>query len=87
MNEHVHTRPISIDIQGMSCASCVARVEKALVPGVTSAAVNLATERATVSVTSSVADDALLQSIEMALSSNFVVGNAQRLRRVEGVLL
>ena len=89
MNEHVQPRPISNDIQGMSCASCVARVEKALlkVPGVTSAAVNLATERATVSVTSSVADDALLQSIEMALSSIFVVGNAQRLRRVEGVLL
>ncbi|WP_229408496.1 heavy metal translocating P-type ATPase [Massilia yuzhufengensis] len=34
----------------MTCASCVARVEKALqkVPGVTGAAVNLATERATV---------------------------------------
>ena len=38
-------------IEGMSCASCVARVEKALkaVPGVTKASVNLATERASVS--------------------------------------
>ncbi|MFX8887251.1 cation transporter, partial [Acinetobacter baumannii] len=38
-------------ISGMTCASCVARVEKALlrVPGVTGAAVNLATERARVS--------------------------------------
>ncbi len=42
--------PISLSIEGMSCASCVGRVEKALkaVPGVTDVAVNLATERATV---------------------------------------
>ena len=37
-------------ITGMTCASCVARVEKALqaVPGVSAASVNLATEKATV---------------------------------------
>jgi Cu+-exporting ATPase len=37
-------------IQGMTCASCVARVEKALktVPGVLDASVNLATEKASV---------------------------------------
>jgi Cu+-exporting ATPase len=41
---------ITIGIDGMTCASCVARVERALkrVPGVLSAEVNLATERATV---------------------------------------
>ena len=41
---------LDIDIAGMTCASCVARVEKALngVPGVRGASVNLATERATV---------------------------------------
>jgi heavy metal translocating P-type ATPase len=46
----VPTRPVDLAIEGMTCASCVARVERALlsVPGVTSAAVNLATERATV---------------------------------------
>ncbi len=40
-----------IAIEGMSCASCVSRAEKALcsVPGVASASVNLATERAVVS--------------------------------------
>jgi len=41
---------LDIDISGMTCASCVARVEKALkaVPGVRDASVNLATERAAV---------------------------------------
>jgi Cu+-exporting ATPase len=39
-----------IPITGMTCASCVSRVEQALaeVPGVTSASVNLASEKATV---------------------------------------
>jgi Cu+-exporting ATPase len=39
-----------LDVKGMTCASCVARIEKALtkLPGVVSATVNLATERATV---------------------------------------
>ena len=41
---------LQIGVQGMTCANCVARVEKALkkVDGVDAAAVNLATERATV---------------------------------------
>ncbi|ACB96251.1 heavy metal translocating P-type ATPase [Beijerinckia indica] len=40
--------PLSLAIKGMHCASCVGRVEKAilLVPGVKTASVNLATERA-----------------------------------------
>jgi P-type Cu+ transporter len=46
--------PASFDlaIEGMTCASCVARVEKAVgaVPGVMAASVNLATERATIRV-------------------------------------
>ncbi|MGE0060249.1 MAG: copper ion binding protein, partial [Dehalococcoidia bacterium] len=42
---------LTIGVSGMTCASCVSRVERALkkVPGVSSAAVNLATEKATVS--------------------------------------
>jgi len=42
--------PVELAIEGMTCASCVGRVEKALkaVPGVTDASVNLATERARV---------------------------------------
>ena len=43
-------RKLTLLVEGMTCASCVATVEKALreVPGVSSATVNLATERATV---------------------------------------
>lgn len=41
---------LTLPVDGMTCASCVVRVERALatVPGVSGAAVNLATERATV---------------------------------------
>ncbi|CZT36079.1 heavy metal translocating P-type ATPase [Rhizobium sp. 9140] len=44
------SKTTTLAIDGMSCAACVARVEKALaaVPGVIGASVNLATERATV---------------------------------------
>src|SRR6476620_5125446 len=44
------TASCTLDIGGMTCASCVGRVEKALrrVPGVAAAEVNLATEAATV---------------------------------------
>jgi len=44
------TKKIVLPVKGMHCASCVARVEKALndVSGVVSAAVNLASEKATI---------------------------------------
>jgi Cu+-exporting ATPase len=44
------SQQLTLSIQGMTCAACVARVEKSLakVPGVSSATVNLTTERATV---------------------------------------
>lgn len=47
---HVPQQHIQLQIEGMSCASCVTRVEKALkrVPGVVDAQVNLATEKADV---------------------------------------
>jgi Cu+-exporting ATPase len=46
----VTTEKLDIGIEGMTCASCVRRVELAIaaVPGVLKASVNLATERATV---------------------------------------
>jgi Cu+-exporting ATPase len=49
---------IELKIGGMTCASCVGRVERALkaAPGVLDASVNLATERATVRVLEGAAD-------------------------------
>ncbi|MCF1492935.1 heavy metal translocating P-type ATPase [Agrobacterium vitis] len=57
-----------LDIDGMNCASCVRRVEKALaaVPGVSLAAVNLATERATVTVTADTDRQTLVAAVEQA---------------------
>ena len=59
---------IILQIEGMTCASCVGRVEKALlsVPGVSTASVNLATERATVETLSPVSVSALLAAVERA---------------------
>jgi len=58
----------TLQISGMTCASCVSRVEKALarVPGVIAASVNLATERATVQALSSVPAASLAAAVEKA---------------------
>jgi Cu+-exporting ATPase len=55
-------RQVVLDIGGMTCASCVARVEEALIeaPGVEKATVNLATEKATVTVRPGTADIAAM---------------------------
>src|SRR5258705_5544002 len=59
---------VALQVEGMTCASCVSRVEKALlkVPGVSSASVNLATEKATVRALSTVSPAALQAAIEKA---------------------
>lgn len=56
---------ISLPIEGMTCASCVGRVEAALtkVPGVESVSVNLTTERATIHVTEEVNRTALIEAV------------------------
>ena len=53
----VATETMTLSVGGMTCASCVAHVQKALsrVPGVTEANVNLATEKATVTFVPGVA--------------------------------
>ncbi len=57
-----------LSVSGMSCASCVAHVEKALakVPGVSGAEVNLATERARVSGGATVTLAALIDAVTKA---------------------
>ncbi|MEZ4410636.1 MAG: cation transporter, partial [Polyangiales bacterium] len=57
-----------IDIEGMTCAACVQRVEKVLkrVPGVSDATVNLATRRATIDIDRQVTDAALVSAVERA---------------------
>ncbi|KWA78952.1 copper-transporting ATPase [Burkholderia ubonensis] len=62
------TAPIELEIEGMTCASCVARVEKALagVPGVTRVSVNLATERATVDAAAGVTTAQLVDAVRQA---------------------
>ncbi len=64
-----------LPIEGMTCASCVARVEKALarVPGVTDASVNLATESASVTVLRGTPRAALEAAVQRA---GYAVGAA-----------
>ncbi len=47
--KNIHLTKLSLPVEGMTCASCVARVEKAIkkVDGIQNVAVNLATEKAT----------------------------------------
>jgi Cu+-exporting ATPase len=59
---------IRLPIEGMTCATCVARVEKALkaVPGVGSAEVNLASETATVTLAAGARPESLVEAVHKA---------------------
>jgi Cu+-exporting ATPase len=59
---------VTLQVSGMSCASCVRRVEKALqaVPGVQAASVNLATEKASVKALRNVPVAALTAALDKA---------------------
>ena len=58
-------RAVTLDITGMTCASCVRRVERALgkVPGVETASVNFAAETARVTLAEDVALPALVAAV------------------------
>lgn len=62
------TETITLSVEGMTCASCVGRVERALkaAPGVTAADVNLATESARITTDGSAGPAALAGVLESA---------------------
>ncbi|MFN3685885.1 heavy metal translocating P-type ATPase [Salinarimonas sp.] len=59
-------RRLALPIEGMTCASCVGRVERALagVPGVRDARVNLATERADLVVARDIDPSTIVEAVE-----------------------
>jgi len=87
-----HAAEVTLGVRGMTCAACVRRVERAVgkIPGVQSAAVNLATERATVSFSpqlvnveriKSAIDDAGYESIDIASERPESDSDLDRFRR------
>ena len=64
----VDTETRVFHVEGMTCSACSSRVEKVLseVPGVAAAHVNLALERATLTVTSDLAESALTRPVSEA---------------------
>ncbi len=77
-------KTITLPVEGMTCASCVGRVEKALkaVPGVAAANVNLAAERAEVELAGPVDRAALVAAVEGA---GYDVPAAEMALSVEGM--
>lgn len=86
MNTAALSNPNGIQLQvtGMTCASCVMRVEKTLkaVPGVAKASVNLATEQASVQADTSVTADALVAAVRQA---GYDVATTETTLQVEGM--
>ncbi len=85
---------LELAIEGMTCASCVAHVERALakVEGVESVSVNLATERAHLSVSPMVPLESLIQRVEQAgysahLAQSIQASNANEKREQERLAL
>ncbi len=82
---------ISLPIEGMTCASCVGRVEKAIkaVSGVVAVSVNLATERASITAASTVDRSRLIEAVEKAgysVSSSFAASPASSVElTIEGM--
>jgi Cu+-exporting ATPase len=75
----VNTQRLELAITGMTCASCAGRIERALthVPGVSSVAVNLATERAHLELIGNVDPASLLAAVQSAGYSASLINDAQ----------
>ena len=75
---------LTLPIEGMTCASCSARVERALqrVPGVQQVSVNLASESAAVELDAPVGADVLSQAVEKA---GYTVPREQAELRIDGM--
>jgi Cu+-exporting ATPase len=82
----VVTAHVELPVTGMTCANCVATVERTLnrLPGVIEASVNFATERASVDYIPGVASvTAMVQAIEQAGYGVVQAGKAEELEDVE----
>jgi Cu+-exporting ATPase len=75
---------LNLPIEGMTCATCAGRVEKALakVPGVQRVEVNLATDSAAVAVGAGVGAGELSRAVEQA---GYAVPQEQALLRIDGM--
>jgi P-type Cu+ transporter len=70
------TKELRLELEGMTCAGCAARIEKSLnkLPGV-EATVNFATEQASVRCAPNVTDAALVEAVEVAGYHAHVAGD------------
>lgn len=64
----VRTGALTVEVVGMTCASCVRRIERAIgaVPGVEGVTVNLTTERADVALGDAVTSAAIIEAVRRA---------------------
>ncbi len=79
---------ITLPVEGMTCAACVSHVENALkrVPGVSRAAVNLATEKASVEFASQSISSVSLEDLREAVAkAGYAVGSAKSTLAIGGM--
>ena len=79
---------ITLPVEGMTCAACVSNVENALkrVPGVSNAAVNLATEKASVEFASQQVSSVALEDLREAVArAGYAVGSAKSTLAIGGM--